>query len=216
MAYDSVKALKHGSLHTMDEEGKHATPKGVQTLLDALKAAIQTERPVKTQEIFMNTFYSNSVWRQPDESMQAYTIRRRKEFDRPTKVTAETVISEDIMAFLLLNFSGLSEAQQAGILSSTANKFELTPIEQALRIQYSKMHMTQRRAPQPRRGHYQERHHRTYAVPPDADEYWEDYDTADETQSELALTGRVAQACRAASRNPSVMCAVVDEAQVRA
>jgi hypothetical protein len=105
-------------------------------LLKTLSASIEQEKPVRANQIFLKTFYGKNVWRQNGESMQQYAVRRTKDFSDLTTISAETKISDDLKSMLLMTFAGLTDKEQAGILSSTANSYELSKITTALKVQY--------------------------------------------------------------------------------
>ena len=87
-AYEAVRKLEHASLITKDSEQKPSM-KGIQLFLNTLRDSIEQEKPVKTNELFFNAFYSPGVWRVQSESMQAYIIRREQEFRRLEELLGE-------------------------------------------------------------------------------------------------------------------------------
>ena len=137
-AYEVVRGLDHAKLATA-KDGK-ALPGGMELLIATLTEAIETEKPVKTQEIFLRVFYAETVWRSDGESMQEYQVRRAKEFDELKEVSKTTAISDDIRAMLLLTFSGLDNSQIASVLSSTGNEYDLKKMGHAMRIQFPNIH----------------------------------------------------------------------------
>ena len=56
-------------------------------------------------------------------------------------MSADTAISDDIKAHLLLRFAGISRQERAQIVASTGNSFDLKGIESALRTQFGDVHV---------------------------------------------------------------------------
>ena len=73
--------------------------------------------------------------------MHSYTIRRERELNDFTKVSAKTIVSPDVQAHLLLRFSGLSITQQSQIVSSCKNEYDLAQFQTALRMQHPNIHL---------------------------------------------------------------------------
>ena len=74
------------------------------------------------------------------ESMMACSIRRDKEFAELKGISAETHVSDDIKASLLLRFSGLDAREQNNVLSSVGNKYDIGLIQNALRMLHPTIH----------------------------------------------------------------------------
>ena len=70
-----MRKLDHSKLRTKDENGK-ATDEGMKLLLKCLHDSLAQEAPVRTQELFLEYFYSPQVWRKNYVSMAQYIIRR--------------------------------------------------------------------------------------------------------------------------------------------
>ena len=110
-------------------------------LIEAVRPLVEKKVPIKRAEVFDNVFYLPTVWRKGDESMQKFIIRRHKDFAELREVSADTAISDDIKAHLLLRFAGISRQEKAQIIASTGNSFDLKGIESALRTQFGDVHV---------------------------------------------------------------------------
>ena len=138
IAYESARKIPHDELMTLDANTKKPLPKGVEALIEYVRAALQQETPIRVAETFELVFYERTVWRDNKESMAAYIVRRKREFDKLKEISDKTEISDDIKAHLLLKFSGLSTQQRSQVVASCANQFNLKLIEGALRTQFPK------------------------------------------------------------------------------
>merc|ERR1712194_548516 len=69
----------------------------------------------------------------------------------------KTAISEDIKCHFLLRFSGLSNFQRSQVIASCGNKFELAPMEAAMRTQFPSAHASEDRGGRDRPDHRQDR-----------------------------------------------------------
>ena len=107
IAYEAARKIPHNELMTLDKD-KKPTPHGVDALIEYVRAALQQEKPIRVTETFELVFYDRTVWRASSESMAAYIVRRKREFDKLKELSAATEVSDDIKAHLLLKFSGLS------------------------------------------------------------------------------------------------------------
>ena len=96
-AYEAARSLKHTELTTGEI--------GVSALLAAVEQGIHKERPIRITELFDSAFYSASVWRATGEDIPSYIKRRQREFDELKKVSPSTIVSNDIIAHILLKFS---------------------------------------------------------------------------------------------------------------
>jgi len=134
-AYEAVRKMDHSKLRTKDENGK-ATDEGMKLLLKCLQDSLAQEAPVRTQELFLEYFYSPQVWRKNHESMAQYIIRRELAFAKLRESSAETQLSDNLKCMLLLIFSGLDLKEQQGILASVDNEYDYKKISHALRIQF--------------------------------------------------------------------------------
>ena len=134
-AYESVRKLDHSKLRTTTSEGR-PTLDGMKLLLKTLKEAIAQEAPVRVNELFLQYFYSPSVWRKPQESMGQYIIRREADFTRLKEASSETELSDNLKCMLLLIFSGIDNKEQQNILSSVNNEYNYRKVSHALRIQF--------------------------------------------------------------------------------
>jgi hypothetical protein len=101
---------------------------------------LQQETPIRVAETFEQVFYDRTFRRASTESMAAYIVRRKREFDKLKEISDKTEISDDIKAHLLLKFSGLSTQQRSQVVASCANQFNLKLIEGALRTQFANIH----------------------------------------------------------------------------
>ena len=133
-AYEAVRKLDHSKLRTKDENGK-AADEGMKLLLKCLHDSLAQEAPVRTQELFLEYFYSPQIWRKNYESMAQYIIRRELTFAKLRESSAETQLSDNLKCMLLLIFSGLDMKEQQGILASVNNEYDYKKISHALRIQ---------------------------------------------------------------------------------
>ena len=113
---------------------------GVKLLIEIVRDALQKEGPIRVAETFEQVFYAKTVYRARGESMQAYIVRRRREFDKLGELSGSTSVSDDIKTHLLLRFSGLSMTQRTSVIASVGNVFELTKVEHALRTQFPTIH----------------------------------------------------------------------------
>ena len=138
-AYDAVRDIDHKDLVTLSPSGK-PLPAGMETYLEQVRRALDKEAPIRATETFDKVFYAKTVWRDPHESMHSYIIRRERELNDLTKVSAKTIVSPDIQAHLLLRFSGLSITQQSQIVSSCKNEYDLAQFQMALRMQHPNIH----------------------------------------------------------------------------
>ena len=134
-AYEAVRKMDHSKLRTKGENGK-ATDEGMKLLLKCLQDSLAQEAPVRTQELFLEYFYSPQVWRKNHESMAQYIIRRELAFAKLRESSAETQLSDNLKCMLLLIFSGLDLKEQQGILASVNNEYDYKKISHALRIQF--------------------------------------------------------------------------------
>ena len=134
-AWEAVRKLEHTKLITKDAEGKPTT-EGMDLLLETLKSAIADEVPVKINELFLQAFYSPSVWRRPSENMQAYIVRREQDFRKLEESSPGTKVSENLRAMMLLIFGGLDPKEQVSVLSSVNNEYDFGKISHAMRIQF--------------------------------------------------------------------------------
>jgi hypothetical protein len=139
IAYEAARKIPHNELMTLTDD-KKPTQKGVDALIEYVRAALQQETPIRVAETFELVFYDRTVWRLGNESMAAYIVRRKREFDRLKELSAQTEVSDDIKAHLLLKFSGLSSQQRSQVVASCANQFNLKLIESALRTQFPNIH----------------------------------------------------------------------------
>ena len=139
-AYEAVRSLDHARLITYNSTGKAATPGGTQLLLDTLETIVNKERPIRAAEMFDSVFFNACVWRQTKEPMQQYIQRRDRDFEQLKKVSTSTQVLDDIKAHLLLKFSRISTAEQAAIISSCGNVYDLTKFKTALRMQHHAIH----------------------------------------------------------------------------
>ena len=64
----AYRKLEHRKLITKDGDGT-PTDDGMDLFLETLNAAIADEVPVKINELFLQAFYSPSVWRRPAKTM---------------------------------------------------------------------------------------------------------------------------------------------------
>ena len=136
IAYESARKIPHDELMTLDASTKKPVSRGVEALIEYVRAALQQETPIRVAETFEQVFYDRTVWRANTESMAAYIVRRKREFDKLKEISNTTEISDDIKAHLLLKFSGLTTQQRSQIVASCANQFNLKLIESALRTQF--------------------------------------------------------------------------------
>lgn len=134
-AYEAVRRLEHNKLRTRTEAGK-ATEDGMKLLLKTLKDSLAQEAPVRTQELFMDYFYSGQVWRRNHESMAQYIVRRELAFTKLKESSPETELSDNLKCMLLLIFSGLDGKEQQSILASVNNDYDYKKVSHALRIQF--------------------------------------------------------------------------------
>ena len=139
-AYDAVRDIGHKDLVTLSPSGK-PLPKGMETYLEQVRRALDREAPIRATETFDKVFYAKAVWRDPHESMHSYIIRRERELNDLTKVSAKTIVSPDIQAHLLLRFSGLSITQQNQIVSSCKNEYDPAQFQMAPRMQHPNIHL---------------------------------------------------------------------------
>ena len=82
--------------------------KEMRRLLDKLTEDLIRAKRVRATEPLNKTFYSASAWRQAQESVQGYIVRREKELADLKAVSADTALSDDVKAYPLLKFSGIS------------------------------------------------------------------------------------------------------------
>ena len=134
-AYESVRKLDHSKLRTTTSEGR-PTLDGMKLLLKTLKEAVAQEAPVRVNELFLQYFYSPSVWRKAQESMGQYIIRREADFTRLKEASSETELSDNLKCMLLLIFSGIDNKEQQNILASVNNEYNYRKVSHALRIQF--------------------------------------------------------------------------------
>lgn len=134
-AYEAVRKLDHSKLRTTTSEGK-PTQEGMKLFLRTLKEAIAQEAPVRVNELFLQYFYSPSVWRKPQESMGQYIIRREADFTRLKEASSETELSDNLKCMLLLIFSGIDNKEQQNILASVNSEYNYKKVSHALRIQF--------------------------------------------------------------------------------
>ncbi len=76
-AYEAVREIPHQELMTKDKDGK-PSPAGVEILVSKLEQVLRHERVVRANELFDKLFYNKSCWRQSDETMGDYCLRRRR------------------------------------------------------------------------------------------------------------------------------------------
>ena len=147
VVYEAVKHLGHKELitTTTNKDGKvEVATTGLETFLDTVRQALQKEAPIQEAEEFDRVFYADSCWRGRGESMQAYIVRRNREFLKlDTAVEGGSVIPEKIRAHLLLRFAGLNIGQRTSILASCSNIVDKAAFEKALRMQYPTIHETE-------------------------------------------------------------------------
>ena len=143
VAYEAARKIPHEKLITKDREGKPIID-GVKLLIEIVRVALQKEGPIRVTETFEQVFYAKTVYRARGESMQAYIVRRRREFDKLGELSGSTSVSDDIKTHLLLRFSGLTMTQRTSAIASVGNVFELTKIEHALRTQFPTIHEHER------------------------------------------------------------------------
>ena len=86
--------------------------------------------------------------------MQAYVVRKDCEMTELTKVSKNTKVSPDIMAHLLLRFSGVNPTQQSAMLSSCDNKCDYEEFKKALRMQHANIHKIRHTPPTTTKGHH--------------------------------------------------------------
>ena len=123
-AYESARKIHHTELTVpfdKDAQGPVDT-KGMLRLLDKLAEDLIQAKPMRAAELFDKLFFAKTVWRSPGESMQAYIVRREKEFADLNLVSHETAISDDIKAHLLLRFANIPAKAHAGIIASSDNE----------------------------------------------------------------------------------------------
>ena len=65
-------------------------------LLETLKVAIAEEVPVKINELFLQAFYSPSVWWRTAETMQAYIVRREQDFRKLEESSPGTKVPDNL------------------------------------------------------------------------------------------------------------------------
>lgn len=106
--------------------------------LETLKAAIADEVPAKINDLFLQAFYSPSVWRRPAETMQAYIVRREQGFRKLEESSLGTKVSENLHAMMLLIFGGLGPREQVSVLSSINSDYDFSKISHAMSIQFPK------------------------------------------------------------------------------
>ena len=141
VAYEAARKIRHNELMTVDKD-KKPTPLGVDALIEYVRATLQQEKPIRVTETFELVFYDRTVWKATSESMASYIGRRHREFDKLKELSAQTEISDDIKAHMLLKFSGLSVQQRSQVVASCATQFNLKLIEGALRTQFPNIHET--------------------------------------------------------------------------
>ena len=95
--------------------------KGMHRLLNKLAEEFIQAKPMRAAELFDNVFYSASAWRQGGESIQGYIVHREKEVADLKAVSADTALSDDIQAYLLLKFSGVSPKAIPAVIGSADN-----------------------------------------------------------------------------------------------
>ena len=139
VAYEAAKKIPHKALMTRASDDT-PTVDGVEELIEAVRVAIQQEKPVRVSETFESVFYDKAVWRSPKETMAAYIVRRKRDFDKLKDLSQTTNISDDIKVHLLLKFSGLSATQRSQVVASCNNKHDLALVETALRTQFPNIH----------------------------------------------------------------------------
>ena len=148
----AYEAVRHLSIKDMivpvPDDGKggggEVSSSGLNKFLEVMEAHIAPARPVRAAELFDKAIYAGTVRRGRSESMQDYCARRTAEWDELRKVSSETSLSEDLRGYMLLRFSGLSRQEQSQVIASTGNKYELKPIEDALRLQHPYIHASSR------------------------------------------------------------------------
>ncbi len=82
IAYESARKIPHDELMTLDASTKKPVPRGVEALIEYVRAALQQETPIRVAETFEQVFYDRTVWRASTESMAAYIVRRKRDFDK--------------------------------------------------------------------------------------------------------------------------------------
>ena len=127
-AYGAVRKMEHSRINPTD--------KGLKAFLDALRTAIAAVKPVRINELFLTAFYSQQVWRRPQESMQQYIIRREQDFRRLEEAGGGTSVPRSLRAMMLLLFGGLSQQEQVSVLSSVNKEYDFDKIANAMRIQF--------------------------------------------------------------------------------
>ncbi len=122
ITYEAARKIPHKDLMTSESNNK-PTLKDMEALIDHVRQALQQETPIRVTETFGLVFYNRAVWRTSTESMAAYIVRRKRDFDKLMERSSETEVSDDIKAHLFLKFSGLSLHQHSQVVASCNNQF---------------------------------------------------------------------------------------------
>ena len=121
-------------------------PDGVLELVDAMKMATFPLKEAEAKELYHAGQKPGGIMsRQPGESVIKYISRRRRWWNLLQKLDSKTQISENLLADMLLDHSGLNDTQMLMIKTSCNNTSDFTLIADALVKQHPKIRMTERR-----------------------------------------------------------------------
>ncbi|CAK0892878.1 unnamed protein product [Prorocentrum cordatum] len=125
---------------------------GEQLIFDAL-ASLNNEAIVKKGMAF-DSFFKRS-YRKRGTDMGEYLANKEKLWEDLQERDSATRLSDDLMAYFLLDGAGLSEDQKRRIVMNSGSECKLEAFQHALRVNLYDVHEKERRNPQRRHQHRQ-------------------------------------------------------------
>ena len=117
----------------------------VPTLIEKMRERIFPSLAVEAKELFLQGQKTRGILsRAPGESMLQFIARRRRWWDKLKKLDPEIVISENILADLLLESANIGKQEKLMILTSVNNAMKFDPIADALVKQHPRIHVMER------------------------------------------------------------------------
>ena len=108
-------------------------------LVDTVRKTVEKAKTHQKHQAFSNDFRRGQ--RRHGEDINDFISRRIDEYERLKDLSGgKTLVSDDLRAFFLLEFSGVTEEQHKRILASAGNDYGWDSIVEAMQIQLDSSH----------------------------------------------------------------------------
>ena len=102
-----------------------------------------------------NTAFARNRWRKRGTEIGEYLSQKEKLWEDLQEKDGTTQLSEDLMAYFLLDGSGLTEDQKRSIVMNSGSEYKLEKFQHMLRVNFHDIHEKEKRtAPTPQQNKY--------------------------------------------------------------